>query len=991
MAPLGPGRLVRLSVTSALPLPPVHRSGRLALPRRPENATPRGFPVLATIAPVVASLALWAVTQSPFALMFAALGPVIAVASMGDSRLQARRLRRRETVRFGADCAAVVEAIAEAHAQERGERQLRHPGAPGLVRAGVHTELWRGSFDAAVPVRLGTGPAPSSLELQSDAANGSSGDEATERRMLELQHAAAVVQGAPIVVDARFGIGIVGAAPLALAAARAVVLQLAAALPPDTTEVRAPNDAAPWQWLGLLPHPKAQVDARQARPVVAFTQLTFTQRAAAQLAPAHAAGTHRSIVVAVASDAALLPREARVVVRVGAGAGGAVVQHPEHGGQGQLQPDFVSAEEAARWALEQQERARAEGIAGLSGSLPESVRLGDLLETERHADHTVGLECALGSGEVGPIRVDLVAAGPHAVVGGTTGSGKSELLVTWVLAMAATRSPAVVTFLFVDFKGGASFEPLRTLPHCVGVITDLDGQETLRALGSLRAEVRYRERMLAQAGYRSVDHAPRGTPFPRLVLVVDEYAAMVAEHPELHPLFTDLAARGRSLGIHLILCTQRPAGAVREGVLANASLRLSLRVNNRADSVAVIGTDAAAGLGSSPLGRAFVSVAGEPPRPVQVALANDSDIEAIAAVWPVGAAAPRRPWCPPLPSVVSFAALGPLEREVGTVPFALADVPAEQRQSAAVFAPARDGHLLVVGASGAGKTGVLRALAAAPSGFRARRAGDQLHLVWDLLSAALVHAGPPTLLLLDDADALVTSCQDDYSAALLDLLSRVLREGPARGVHVVLTMQRIPSPLQPLIALCGSRLLLRMPNRQEHMLAGGDSAAFASALPPGGGHWNGDRVQVVLAPSADGPGRREPARRVCLDLEGPRGLVAVSTQPAAFAGRLRAAAPSRQVVELSPLAGDPRQLLVSAGGQQPVLVADPETWQSHWGAIGALRASADVVFDGCSVAEFRQLTRVREVPPPHAASVRPLWVLGIDGTVARASLEAPTT
>ncbi|RII96145.1 cell division protein FtsK, partial [Clavibacter nebraskensis] len=115
------------------------------------------------------------------------------------------------------------------------------------------------------------------------------------------------------------------------------------------------------------------------------------------------------------------------------------------------------------------------------------------------------LAAVIGVGHAGPVAVDLVADGPHAVVAGTTGSGKSELLVTWMAALAAAHPPEEVTVLLVDFKGGAAFDPLLVLPHAVGLVTDLDGQGARRALESLRAEVRHRERVLRDAGARDVD------------------------------------------------------------------------------------------------------------------------------------------------------------------------------------------------------------------------------------------------------------------------------------------------------------------------------------------------------------------------------------------------------------------------------------------------------------------------------------------------------
>ena len=156
--------------------------------------------------------------------------------------------------------------------------------------------------------------------------------------------------------------------------------------------------------------------------------------------------------------------------------------------------------------------------------------------------------------------------GPHAVVAGTTGAGKSELLVSWVLAMAARHPPSAVTFLLVDFKGGAAFAPLARLPHVSAPSAIWTRVAAARAIESLRAELRRRERVLAECGARSIDElvAPASSAQAALVIVVDEFAAVVSDQPELHELFADLAARGRSLGLHLILCTQRPSGVVRD-------------------------------------------------------------------------------------------------------------------------------------------------------------------------------------------------------------------------------------------------------------------------------------------------------------------------------------------------------------------------------------------------------------------------------------------
>ncbi|RII87063.1 cell division protein FtsK, partial [Clavibacter michiganensis] len=296
---------------------------------------------------------------------------------------------------------------------------------------------------------------------------------------------------------------------------------------------------------------------------------------------------------------------------------------------GLVRPDLVSLTEVERFADELADVARRRGLAAARTPLPARVPFAEL-PVDCGSTHRPGtLAAVVGVGHDGPVAVDLVADGPHAVVAGTTGSGKSELLVTWMAALAAAHPPEEVTVLLVDFKGGAAFDPLLVLPHAVGLVTDLDGQGARRALESLRAEVRHRERVLRDAGARDVDDPAAAGVLPRLVIVVDELAALLADQDGLHEVVADIAARGRSLGMHLVLCTQRPAGVVRDAVLANCDLRLSLRVNNEADSRALLGTVEAAGLADAPVGRCLVGVHGAPARPFQVAVTTSDDLARI--------------------------------------------------------------------------------------------------------------------------------------------------------------------------------------------------------------------------------------------------------------------------------------------------------------------------------------------------------------------------
>ena len=316
----------------------------------------------------------------------------------------------------------------------------------------------------------------------------------------------------------------------------------------------------------------------------------------------------------------------------------------------------------------------------LDGRLPSSVRLAQLLEHDpadvdellarwAASDGAAALAAPLGATEDGPLAVDLVADGPHALVAGTTGAGKSELLRTWVAGLAATVDPRQLNFVLVDYKGGAAFDVCSRLPHTVSVVTDLDESLAARALRCLEAELRRREARLREAGVDDLRRLPStaaadrpGGRLARLVVIVDEFAALAAELPDFVDSLVDVAQRGRSLGVHLILATQRPAGVVSERVRANVALRIALQgagspgVPRRARRRRR-GRPAPPPAG--PGGRALRPGRGPHhadrprlrPRP---AGSGSSELAAIvaaarAAAARLGIGPPRSPWPPPLP------------------------------------------------------------------------------------------------------------------------------------------------------------------------------------------------------------------------------------------------------------------------------------------------------------------------------------------------------
>ncbi|MGY1742150.1 MULTISPECIES: FtsK/SpoIIIE domain-containing protein [unclassified Blastococcus] len=409
-------------------------------------------------------------------------------------------------------------------------------------------------------------------------------------------------------------------------------------------------------------------------------------------------------------------------------------------------------------------------------SLP--VREGDPV-VPRRAQLT--LRAVVGQSAGSAMHLDLRTQGPHALVGGTTGSGKSEFLQTWVLTMAAAYSPARVTFLFVDYKGGSAFKDCVDLPHSVGMVTDLSPHLVRRALTSLNAELRHREELLNRHGYKDLAAMEKagvpGCP-PSLVIVVDEFAALVHEVPEFVDGVVNVAQRGRSLGLHLILATQRPAGVIKDNLRANTNLRVALRMADEADSVDVLGTPVAAGFDPELPGRAVAktgpgrltvfqsSYSGgttpdeAPPPEVQVdelafgpsarwerPLVEEAGEEGpadmtrmvatiTAATRHLEIPAPRRPWLPALAEVYDLARMPRADMRVDSrVVLGVGDVPERQVQPPVAFEPDRDGNMAVFGTGGTGKSALLRTVAVS-AGLTVRGGACQVYAL-DFAGGAL--------------------------------------------------------------------------------------------------------------------------------------------------------------------------------------------------------------------------------------------------------------
>lgn len=262
----------------------------------------------------------------------------------------------------------------------------------------------------------------------------------------------------------------------------------------------------------------------------------------------------------------------------------------------------------------------------LEGSLTKSISMFEMLNIiavddlnleERWSKSQVfkSMAAPIGVSKSGIVSLDLhdKAHGPHGLVAGTTGSGKSEILQTYILSIATLFHPYEVGFVIIDFKGGGMVNQFKDLPHLLGAITNIDGKEIDRSLKSIKAELQKRQRLFAEAEVNHIDKYIRkfkagevSTPLPHLVLVVDEFAELKAEQPEFMKELISAARIGRSLGVHLILATQKPSGQVNEQIWSNSRFKLCLKVQSQEDSNEVLKSPLAAEIKEP--GRAYLQV-----------------------------------------------------------------------------------------------------------------------------------------------------------------------------------------------------------------------------------------------------------------------------------------------------------------------------------------------------------------------------------------------
>lgn len=820
-----PGRLHNLTPARTAPF---NRPPRPALPELPGYVTPpkrepvtenSRFNLAVVLAPLVMAAAMVTIMGNLRFAVFALLSPLVLIGTWFEGKHRYKKQLAAEEERFAGALADFERDLEEAAETERARREELTPdNAPVLRRSALpSTQLWQRRADSAdfLLTRVGTGNRDWRPELDKRAHPD------LEEETKEL-YDSFTLKGAPLMANLNQGgvVGIVGQREGCLALARSLALQVAThAGPADLTLALFCDHGKEqdWSWASWLPHTRQagsvtggrwmasgrQTSTEMLRNILQNIDHFITPALVLVLdsevltegrdAPARdllgygRETTGRSLGfgnqqeprtvsgIVIASSEEQLPASCTSIVRVREDADAEIFE-PE---TRTLIKDVV----LAGLGLEQTETAAMQlahfddpELVIPGAALPRLVCAPELFDLTPATAQKVqklwkeksGVSAPIGIGDDGQVVLDIVRDGPHGLVGGTTGSGKSEFLRTFVAGLAARNSPDELNFILIDFKGGAAFKACERLPHTIGTISNLDEQLADRALRALDAEMHRRQVLFSQAG-EGVDNIKDymatnpPEPMPRILLVIDEFAMLAKDFPDVLQSLVNVAAVGRTLGVHMILATQRPAGVVNDDILANTNLRVALRVQSKEDSSNVIGVPDASAIERTQMGRAYVKLGQEDISAVQTALVtgqtpvegatqlelrdssifgvpqkslvdkpkiisdeNDLDLLITAicqAHQELGLVEPRQVWPEALGKRVALDGfsepivtdLGKTQQPVGSfdgkhLHFALADQPHLQRQISTGWDLGK-GNLMLVGIPGSGTTTTLASLA----------------------------------------------------------------------------------------------------------------------------------------------------------------------------------------------------------------------------------------------------------------------------------------
>ncbi len=870
-------------------------------PARPALTGLIGVAVTAMGAVVIAQ-----VMGNAMFVLFAAMGLVASLTTFVVGTVTARR--KRTKVR--GDHAERVEefrvAVDRLHALRRAHHRSTHRSMVEThdEALGSGTRIWQRRVDGddrGMCAVIGTGTHRWHPEIEVGDPS------ALDPSILQRVEASTRLDGvdAPVTIHPGDAIALHGARSLGCSVARAVIAQLATWIgPADWQLVVVSSDPRSWRWVDWLPHGALDgsslitfvdadalgdaldaVDSERVTLLVTDEPHLFTARTGPLRRFVSASGA--ASIVVVDTDATV-PAMCRRVLTVGsAGSASWAGDVPDEDDVVAIEFAGISLDTADDIARRLACLVDPEDDGGSGGGVPASVSFGELLPGPQVTAEAIAQRwrdggadpapCApLGSSVDGRVDIDLVRDGPHGLIAGTTGAGKSELLRSLVLSLAASVGPQHLNFVLVDYKGGSTFDACVALPHTVGLVTDLDDGLAERALVSLDAELHRRERMLRTVGASDLtDYRARRDdagwpldPIARLVVVIDEFAALAKELPDFLSALVGIAQRGRSLGVHLLLATQRPAGVVNDDIRANTNLRLALRLHDRADAMDVVGDELPAKFPRGLPGRAALRLGPDELVVFQAARCTGAAAEgerggivvehpakrgASGAVAGVGSAAqgpddertelevtveaivaaaaideltaPHRPWVDPLPFPL------PSEEDKGdwgiadtdAAAIGVIDDPEHQRRVPLAWHPS-EGSLGLIGSIGSGTTWTMISIASA---ICRSVPADRLHLyVIDARGddgltalASLAHCGgvariteeervhrmlsrvvdviddrmtaggdegPDIVVMVDGYASVRNALGPIERQATFDLLQRLVNDGPAARVTVVL-------------------------------------------------------------------------------------------------------------------------------------------------------------------------------------------------------------
>lgn len=593
----------------------------------PPARSTAGAARLLPVAMVVAALGMTAlyltsgqgVGRSPMMAFFPVMMVLSALGSLAYSLRNDDRSARIEDARrtYLGYLTGIDETVSATARVQRDRAVARHPDPADLgARAGRGGERRVEDADFG-HVRVGLGRCALETALIPPEIGSAAADPVTTGAVERLVRVRSTVTDVPVTVDLLSApvVFVDGDRQAARALARAVVCQLAVLYRPEQLAVAAVVDraaAAHWDWLKWLPHHRLAGRSDEAGPA-RRTHGGFGGLVAG-------AGAHSLVVVdRRAAREPVAPVDGGALLVIG-GAGTGLVLDASGTGFPE-RPDALSAGQALACAR-RVAAAHRDGApvrspspwAGLVG-IAEPDRIDPRTAWRPRAPRD-RLRVPVGIDECGaPVVVDLKEAaahgmGPHGLCVGSTGSGKSEFLRTLTLSLVATHPPEALNLVLVDFKGGATFPGFGRLHHVAAVITNLADEDHLvtRMRDALTGELTRRQELLRTAGpFAGVAEydAARAEgaalpPLPALLVVVDEFSELLTAHPDFVDLFVAIGRVGRSLGVHLLLASQRLEEGRLRGLEAHLSYRVCLKTFSAAESRAVLGTPAAFELPNTP-------------------------------------------------------------------------------------------------------------------------------------------------------------------------------------------------------------------------------------------------------------------------------------------------------------------------------------------------------------------------------------------------------